>query len=44
VLQRTESTVYAVDVEPASANFGITKDSLINSFHLILEDWKTGET
>jgi len=44
VLHRTDSTIYAVDLEPASANFGITKEGLINSFHLILEDWKTGET
>lgn len=44
VLYRTESTVYAVDLEPVSANHNITKDGLINSFHLILEDWKTGET
>lgn len=44
VLHRTESTIYAADLEPASANYGITKEGLINSFHLILEDWKTGET
>lgn len=43
VLYRSQSAVYAVDLETASANYNITKEGLINSFHLILEDWKTGE-
>ncbi len=43
-LYRTESTVYAADMEVVSATYGITKESLINSFRLILQDWKTGET
>lgn len=44
VLYRTESTVYAAKLDVASATYGISKDGLIESFHLILQDWKTGET
>jgi len=43
-IYRTESTVYAADIEVISATYGITKETLISSFQLILEDWKTGET
>ena len=42
VLHRTDSTVYAAYLDVASANYGITKDGLINSFHLILQDWYDG--
>lgn len=44
VLYRTESTVYAANLEVASAAYGFSQEDLINSFHLILQDWKTGET
>ena len=44
VLYRTESTVYAANLEVASASYGFSQEGLINSFHLILQDWKTGET
>ena len=44
VLKRTESTVYAANLDVASATYGITKDELLKSFHLILQDWNTGET
>ena len=44
VLYRGESTVYAANLEVASAAYGMTRESLINSFHLILQDWKTGVT
>ena len=44
VVHRGESTIYAANLEVASAAYAITKDSLINAFHLILQDWKTGET
>jgi hypothetical protein len=44
VIYRTESTVYAADIEVISATYGISKETLISSFHLILQDWKTGET
>jgi len=44
VLYRTDTTVYAANLEVASAAYGMSKESLIQSFHLILQDWKTGET
>lgn len=44
VLSRSESTIYAANLEVASATYGMTKESLIGCFHLIQEDWKTGET
>lgn len=44
VVYRSESTVYAAKLEVASSAYGITKDSVIKAFHLILQDWNTGET
>ena len=44
VLYRTDSTVYAAHLEVASATHGMSKESLKNSFHLIVQDWNTGET
>ncbi len=44
VLHRTESTVYAANVDVASASYGISRDEVQSSFHLILKDWITGET
>lgn len=44
VLLRTESTVYAAHMEVASGTISITQDDLINGFHLISQDWNTGET
>ena len=44
VLHRTEGVLYAARLEAASGAWGITEDDLINSFHLIHQDWKTGET
>ena len=44
VLYRTESTVYAANLEVISASYEITRDDIIASFHLILQDWYTGET
>lgn len=44
VVYRGESTVYAAKLEVASAAHGMTKENLTSAFHLILEDWKTGET
>lgn len=42
ILYRTESVVYAANLEVDSAFYGITKESLIGSFHPILQDWYTG--
>lgn len=44
VLLRTESTVYAANLDVASATYGISKEQMVKSFHLILQDWNTGET
>ena len=44
VLHRGESTIYAANLEVASAAYGMDKAGLINSFHLIVQDWKSGET
>ncbi len=45
VLYRTENTVYAANLEVASGAFeGITKQNVVDSFHLIIQDWNTGET
>ena len=43
VLYRTDSAIFAVDLEPSSANYNITKEGLLSGFHLILDDWKIGE-
>lgn len=44
VLHRTESTVYAAHLEVVSAAYGITQESMKNAFHMIVQDWKVGET
>lgn len=43
-LYHSEGAVYAASVEEGAEAFGITPETLINSFHLIHQDWKTGET
>ena len=42
-LHRTEGVVYAARLQPDAARFGLTEETLINSFHLIRQDWNTGE-
>lgn len=44
VLLKTDSTVYAAQLETAAEEYGLTQDSVIYSFRLIQKDWKTGET
>lgn len=44
VLYRTEGVNYAAKLETASGMYGVTEENLINSFRLIHQDWKTGET
>ncbi len=43
-LHTTENTVYAAVLAPSAGENGITKDSLVSGFHLIHQDWNTGET
>jgi hypothetical protein len=40
----TESVVYAVSLEDTAAAYMITPQKLRENFHLIRQDWKTGET
>ena len=42
VVYKNESTIYAVKLEVASAAYGMTQESLIDSFHLIIDDWNSG--
>lgn len=39
-----EDVIYAARLEADLSEYGITEEYLINSFHLIREDWNTGET
>ena len=43
-LRRLEQERLIADTGKGSLVLGITEDDLINSFHLIHQDWKTGET
>ena len=43
VLYRGESVIYAAHLDVASGELSIAKEDLISSFHLIHQDWKTGE-
>ena len=42
IVYKNESTIYAVKLEVASAAYGMTQESLIESFHLIIDDWNSG--
>jgi hypothetical protein len=44
VLHQGESVTYACRLHPAAEGMGMTWESLIRSFNLIHQDWKTGET
>ncbi len=44
ILHRGEESLYAAWLEPAAEDAGVTQESLMDAFHLILRDWKTGET
>lgn len=44
VLNKTESTIFAANLEGASAACGLTRESVTEAFRLIRMDWKTGET
>lgn len=43
VVQKSESVIYAARLEVASGALSLTQNELIESFHLIRQDWKTGE-
>ena len=44
VLYKTETVTFAASLKAAAASCAITEESLLRSFHLIQQDWKTGET
>ena len=43
VVFKTDTTIYAANLEVASAAYGISRESLNENFQLILQEWKTGE-
>jgi len=44
VLHQTEYITYSAVLAEEAFNYGITKDVIIKRFHMIQQDWKTGET
>lgn len=44
VIYKTDTTVYAANLEVASADYGVTQEVLSGSLHLIRGEWKNGET
>lgn len=44
VLHKTDSVVYAAYLEECAQDYGLTQESVVYSFRLIQQDWKTGET
>lgn len=44
ILLRTDSVIYAASLSEGASTYGIGWDNVVDSFHLIQQDWKTGET
>jgi len=44
ILHSTDTVTYAASLEAAAAEYGITQSRITQAFHLIQQDWKTGET
>lgn len=44
ILHRGDSVIYAAKLEATSAAYGFSEQNLVNAFHLIRQDWNTGET
>lgn len=44
VVYATDSTVYAAELDVQAQSYNISRETVINNFHLIRQDWKTGET
>lgn len=44
VLYKTDSVTYAASLGANAAQYEITQESLLRAFHLIRQEWKTGET
>ena len=43
-LYRAEGVAYAAQLDLAAPEYGISEDSLQESFHLIRQDWRTGDS
>jgi len=43
VLYKAESAIYVARLEQAAENYDLTQETVVRSFHLIREHWKTGE-
>lgn len=44
VLYKSDSITYAASLGAGISEYGITQESLVRAFHLIQQEWKTGET
>ena len=44
LLYRTDTVIYACQINIPTADYDSERENIINSFHLIRQDWKTGET
>ena len=44
ILEKTDKTVYCAKLEPAAEKYGFTNESVVYSFRLIRQDWKSGLT
>ena len=44
ILHKTDSVVYAARLEDVAADYGLTWETVVYSFRMIQQDWKTGET
>ena len=44
VLMKTDTVIYAATLESEAEDYQINQESMIRSFRLIQQDWKTGET
>lgn len=43
ILMQTDTLIYAAKLEEGAAGIDLTEESMIRSFHLIRQEWKTGE-
>lgn len=44
VLHKSESVIYSASLDHGAAAYSITPETVVRSFHMIHEHWKTGET
>lgn len=44
VLMKNDTVIYSASLTSNAEDYGITQQKVIDSFHLIQQDWKTGET